>query len=156
MIKIKISDSRVLGIGFEYRARELNPDEKRILATVDKVLGLTEEQALEVKRDITRTRLTATKCLIYEMKEGDEPKDVRLLCSHLEPCSDDDNFCKESGRKKSLTKLLTPGGHGDALFSKDVRTALWKGYLNRPRHVKKVVGEVVDPRSIPANMVCGV
>lgn len=144
MIKIKVDDNRVLGIGFEYRARELNQDEKRILATVDKVLGLTEEQALEVKRDITRTRLTATKCLIYELKTEDQNRDdAVLLCSYLEPCSDEDNFCKESGRKKSLTKLLTPNGHGDALFSKDVRTALWKGYLNRPRHVKKVViGEV--------------
>lgn len=135
MIKVQLGDRRI-GIGFEYRSRHVTLEEGKVLDSLQRVVKLPDAQFKAVVRDLTRTRLTATVVKIYLMAEGDLNKDAKMIFSHEEPCSREDNFCKETGRKFALTKLLeeTASEYGRSSgFDKKEREMIWKAYLGRPR-----------------------
>lgn len=64
-----------------------------------------------------------TSCFIYEL-HGQEDKELLVLVNLRRYYKD--QFCKEAGRKYSLTKALSA-----AKFSKEQRTQFWRAYFDR-------------------------
>lgn len=68
------------------------------------------------------------------------PRDGSRYTEYASKCPTD-NFCKETGRKLALHRVLhvkTP--KGNLLFSKEERAAVWSQYFARPRHATKSGG----------------
>jgi len=53
--------------------------------------------------------------------------DGKMVSLGIAKCGKKDNFCKETGRKISLTRAIKE-------FPKEIRRDFWKCYLNRGRN----------------------
>lgn len=52
---------------------------------------------------------------------------LQLVATDLAECSLKDNFCRETGRKISLTRAIR-------VFDKSVRKQIWEAYFNRSKN----------------------
>lgn len=130
MIRVKLS-KMILGIGFAYKGRPLSKQESAVLKSAERVLHLEAPQVEKVRRAIEKTQLRSTTCTLYELDALDSTfHDAREMLSVVKPCSRDDNFDKEKGRKVSLLAALD-----QTQIPKADRLRVWDAYHSR-REVK--------------------
>lgn len=133
MIRVQLSDS-IIGVGFAYRMRPLTDQENALLKSAEKVLALNNEQLEAVRKDALRNQLKYTKCTLYSLKSIDETfrSNLTVITDVTEPCSDDDIFSKEKGRKAALAHAMKKAGIG-----KEDRLTVWTAYHGRLRNHQK-------------------
>jgi hypothetical protein len=72
---------------------------------------------------VSHREVRHTVCKVFELGPGAE---ATLLSQGRARCSPEDNFRKEEGRKRALTRALDP-----LPFDKEDRALVWTAYLNR-------------------------
>lgn len=99
------------------------------------LLSFSHERPEDVRRKGYRT----TTCMI-KLVTGPTPRESEIYATGLATCGPSDQFCKEIGRRLSLTRATSGFRKPVSLpafqdvAAKAIREEVWKTYLNRKKH----------------------
>ena len=80
-------------------------------------------------REEVRKKRRVTLCKLYFDTGLEQPRKWDLIGIEKTKCSRKDNFCKETGRKIALTRILANWFPGPS--HKEIRFKFWEAYFNR-------------------------